>query len=56
MSSLLITGGAGFIGSNLVQYALGHTGDAIVVVDKITYAASSQSIEGWTREPRVSFS
>jgi len=55
MSSLLITGGAGFIGSNLVQYALGHTSDAIVVVDKVTYAANPHSIDGWTTEPRVTF-
>jgi len=55
MSSLLITGGAGFIGSNLVQHALAHTSDAIVVVDKLTYAANPHSVESWTREPRVTF-
>ena len=55
MSSLLITGGAGFIGSNLVDYALAHTTDRIVVVDKVTYAANPQSIEAWRSEPRVTF-
>jgi len=55
MSSLLITGGAGFIGSNLVDYALAHTTDRIVVVDKIAYAANPQSIEAWRSEPRVTF-
>src|SRR3954471_1247699 len=55
MSSLLITGGAGFIGSNLVDYALAHTTDRIVVVDKVTYAANPQSIEAWRSKPRVTF-
>src|SRR4051812_34309211 len=55
MPSLLITGGAGFIGSNLVRHALVHTSEEVVVVDKITYAANPHSIEGWTKEPRVTF-
>src|SRR3954471_1776384 len=55
MPSLLITGGAGFIGSNLVRHALAHTPDEVVVVDKVTYAASPHSIEAWTTEPRVTF-
>jgi dTDP-glucose 4,6-dehydratase len=38
--TLLITGGAGFIGSNLVQHSLNHTADRIVVLDKLTYAGS----------------
>jgi nucleoside-diphosphate-sugar epimerase len=33
MGTLLITGGAGFIGSNLVRHALAHTADRVVVVD-----------------------
>jgi len=50
---LLITGGAGFIGSNLVFHALEHTGDRIVIVDKLTYAGSLLNLEGALSDPRV---
>ena len=46
MGTLLITGGAGFIGSNLVQHALDHTADRLVVVDKLTYAGSLLNLDG----------
>jgi len=55
MGTLLITGGAGFIGSNLVQHALEHTADRLVVVDKLTYAGSLLNLEGPRNDPRVSF-
>ena len=55
MSTLLITGGAGFIGSNLVHHALAHTGDRLVVVDKLTYAGSLLNLEGPLKDPRVTF-
>jgi dTDP-glucose 4,6-dehydratase len=55
MGTLLITGGAGFIGSNLVRYALAHTGDRLVVVDKLAYAGSLSSIKDALDDPRVSF-
>src|SRR5437016_1127652 len=56
MRTLLITGGAGFIGSNFVQHALDHTaGHRIVVVDKLTYAGSLASLEGPLTNPRVTF-
>src|SRR5580765_7565753 len=53
--TLLITGGAGFIGSNLVQFALDHTADRLVVLDKLTYAGSLASLEGPLKNPRVTF-
>jgi dTDP-glucose 4,6-dehydratase len=55
METLLITGGAGFIGSNLVQYALDHVSHRIVVVDKLTYAGSLLNLARPLENPRVVF-
>ena len=55
MATLLITGGAGFIGSNLVHHALDHTRDQIVIVDKLTYAGSLLNLERPLKDPRVVF-
>jgi dTDP-glucose 4,6-dehydratase len=55
VSTLLITGGAGFIGSNLVHHALAHTADRLVIVDKLTYAGSLLNLEGALGTPRVVF-
>ncbi|WP_438855464.1 dTDP-glucose 4,6-dehydratase [Agromyces sp. M3QZ16-3] len=46
MSTLLVTGGAGFIGSNFVRHALEHTEHDVVVLDKLTYAGNLSSLEG----------
>ena len=50
MGAVLVTGGAGFIGANFVEYWLeAHPGDRVVVLDALTYAgnrASLQAVEG----------
>ena len=42
---ILITGGAGFIGSALIRHLIADTGDIIVNVDKLTYAANLDSLQ-----------
>jgi dTDP-glucose 4,6-dehydratase len=44
---LLVTGGAGFIGSNFVRYWLArHPDDHVVVLDRLTYAGDPRSLDG----------
>ena len=45
MSHLLVTGGAGFIGSNFVHYLLDNTEHTVTVLDKMTYAANKASLD-----------
>jgi dTDP-glucose 4,6-dehydratase len=53
--TMIVTGGAGFIGSNFVRHALRHTSDRIVVLDKLTYAGSLESLKELERDPRFAF-
>lgn len=46
MRRLLVTGGAGFIGSNFVHHVLEHTDDHVTVLDKLTYAGNIASLDG----------
>ena len=46
MAKLLITGGAGFIGSNFVHHVLEHTDHDVIVLDKLTYAGNRESLNG----------
>jgi dTDP-glucose 4,6-dehydratase len=43
---LLVTGGAGFIGSNYVRYVLRETEDEVVVYDSLTYAGNLSTLKG----------
>ena len=45
MADLLVTGGAGFIGSNFVHHVVNNTDSSVTVLDKMTYAASRESLE-----------
>jgi dTDP-glucose 4,6-dehydratase len=42
----LVTGGAGFIGSNFVHHVIEHTDHHVTVIDKLTYAGNRASLEG----------
>ncbi len=44
MSSLLVTGGAGFIGSNFVRQVLAETDHSVTVLDALTYAGNAASL------------
>lgn len=46
MPKLLVTGGAGFIGSNFVHHVIAHTDHQVTVLDKLTYAGNLASLDG----------
>ena len=52
---ILITGGCGFIGSNLVHHLLKHTNHHIVNIDKLTYASNINSLIDIADNPRYRF-
>jgi dTDP-glucose 4,6-dehydratase len=53
--TVLVTGGAGFIGSNFVRTALRATSARVVVLDKLTYAGNLVSLDSVASDPRFVF-
>lgn len=55
MKKILVTGGAGFIGSAVVRHIIENTPDSVVNVDKLTYAGNLESLESVENNSRYTF-
>lgn len=56
MRRLLVTGGAGFIGSNFIRYMLTkHSDVSIINLDKLTYAGNLENLRDVEKDPRYTF-
>ena len=52
---IIVTGGAGFIGSAVVRHIIRNTPDAVCVIDKLTYAGNLESLAEVADSPRLRF-
>jgi len=52
---ILVTGGAGFIGSAVIRHIISNTGDSVVNVDKLTYAGNLESLADVSQSSRYAF-
>ena len=53
--NILITGGAGFIGSAVVRHIVKNTNHAVLNIDKLTYAGNLESLKEFEQHPRYQF-
>ncbi len=53
--TILVTGGAGFIGSAMVRYLINNTDHTVLNIDKLTYAGNLESIKSVSDNPRYYF-
>ena len=52
---ILVTGGAGFIGSAVIRHIIHNTDDEVLNIDKLTYAGNLESLKDIDRNPRYNF-
>ena len=55
MRTILVTGGAGFIGSAVIRHLINDTDTVVVNVDKLTYAGNLESLSSISDSPRYNF-
>ena len=55
MMRILVTGGAGFIGSAVIRYIMQNTNDHVLNIDKLTYAGNLESLADIKQNPRYTF-
>ncbi len=53
--NILVTGGAGFIGSNLVRFLINETNSNVINIDSLTYAGNLESLDSISSSDRYSF-
>src|SRR5438067_607422 len=54
-NAIVVTGGAGFIGSNFILQWIAHEGTPVLNLDKLTYAGNSRNLEHVSSDERYSF-
>jgi dTDP-glucose 4,6-dehydratase len=55
MKKILVTGGAGFIGSAVIRHIINHTNDSVINLDKLTYAGNLESLSDVENSDRYNF-
>ena len=53
--NILVTGGAGFIGSNLIRFLINETNSNVINIDSLTYAGNLESLDSISSSDRYSF-
>ena len=53
---IIVTGGAGFIGSAVIRHIINHTNNEVLNIDKLTYAGNLESLESIADSERYQFS